>query len=179
MASSERTEQRRIGLFMFAIMWVVILGMLTLFFQDRWRSSYNPNQAVTTRSEGGVKTVILEANRGHHYVASGAINGESVTFLLDTGATDIAVPAGIAERAGLPRGQPVTFQTANGTARGYRTELDRVELGGIVVRNVRGSINPNMSERVVLLGMTFLRELEFTQRDGQLVLRQRVNTGTR
>lgn len=164
---------------MFAIMWVVIMGVLTLVFREFWQQSYNPNQDVMTRVEGDVREVVLEANRAHHYVATGSINGESVTFLLDTGATDIAVPAGVAERAGLPEGRTVMFHTANGTARGYSTQIDRVELGGIVVRDVRGTINPNMDERVVLLGMTFLRELEFTQRGGELVLRQRVGRTSR
>ncbi|MBA1147555.1 TIGR02281 family clan AA aspartic protease [Ectothiorhodospiraceae bacterium WFHF3C12] len=164
---------------MFAIMWVVIMGVLTLAFREFWLSRYNPNQDVMTRVEGEVREVVLEANRAHHYVATGAINGEPVTFLLDTGATDIAVPAGVAGRAGLPEGQPVMFNTANGTARGYSTRIDRVELGGIVVRDVRGTINPNMDERIVLLGMSFLRELEFTQRGGELILRQQAGAGAR
>jgi len=158
---------------MFGAMWVVVLGLLTLFFQGLWEHQSNPNGRVSgTEAAGGARKVVLRANRAHHYVATGTINGKPATFLLDTGASDVAVPASVAERIGLPRGRREAFHTANGRAVGYSTHLDRVELGGIAVHDVRGSINPGMDGDVVLLGMSFLRQLEFTQRGDELILRQ-------
>ncbi|OZB13525.1 MAG: hypothetical protein B7X58_09350 [Marinobacter sp. 34-60-7] len=105
-------------------------------------------------------------------VASGRINGEAVVFLLDTGATDVAIPAELAEKLGLARGAPILLQTANGQTTGYRTVLDSLSLGDIVLRDVRAIVAPGFDGEQILLGMSALKQLEFTQRAGTLVLRQ-------
>ena len=92
--------------------------------------------------------------------------------MLDTGATDISIPAGLAQELGLQRGATIYFQTANGPAAGYSTVLDSVAIGHIRLRDVRASINPNVQDLDILLGMTFLKHLEFTQRGNSLTLRQ-------
>jgi aspartyl protease family protein len=66
----------------------------------------------------------------------------------------------------------VEVVTANGTIPVYLTTLDRIQIGKIVLYDVRASINPYMDEDEILLGMSFLRHLEFSQRDDQLILRQ-------
>jgi aspartyl protease family protein len=120
----------------------------------------------------GVPQVVLKRNRSGHYVATGSINGFPVIFLLDTGATDVAVPRVVADRLGLKRGAPVVNQTANGQVTSWRTRLDEVRLGPVRRRNVRASILPNMQGSEVLLGMSFLKHLEMVQRDGRMTLRQ-------
>jgi aspartyl protease family protein len=95
-----------------------------------------------------------------------------VRFLLDTGATDVNIPAAIASRIGLSRGQAQRAMTANGTITVYRTQLDEVRLGNIALPDVRASINPHMPGDTVLLGMSFMRDLEMIQRDNTLTLRQ-------
>jgi len=107
-----------------------------------------------------------------HYLANGEINGRPVTFLLDTGATDISIPALLAKDLGLERGAARRYQTANGTITTYGTRLETVRLGGIVRRQVRAHINPGMRQGEVLLGMSFLKHLEMVQRGNQLTLRQ-------
>lgn len=165
-------ENAHITRWMFVAFWAVMLGLHTLFF-DRWNErQLNPNQQLVTRTGAGYSEVVLERNRYGHYVASGRINGHDVVFLLDTGASDVSVPLHLADRLGLERGRQVSFQTANGIVYGYTTWLDSVALGDIELRDVRGSINPNTDSDKVLLGMSFLRELEFTQRGDKLTLRQ-------
>ena len=95
-----------------------------------------------------------------------------MTFMLDTGATDISVPQQLADELGLKKGARILFQTANGKSWGYSTVLDSVAIGNIELNNVRASINPNVSDLDILLGMTFLKHLEFTQRGESLTLRQ-------
>ena len=107
-----------------------------------------------------------------HYVADGSINGVSVTFLLDTGATGVAMSARLAQRVGAPRGQPVVTRTANGNATGYLTRLRSVQLGAIEQNNVPASIAPGLATDEVLLGMSFLKNLEMIQRGDTLTLRQ-------
>jgi aspartyl protease family protein len=163
----------RVGAIMTVLAWIVVLGLLSAFFSGWLEQRDNPNQQVRTQlNSEGVREVVLEQNRAGHYVANGAINGEAVTFLLDTGATSVSVPGGLAAELGLKRGAPLRAKTANGTITTYATRLDEVQLGSIAIENIRADINPRMRGKEVLLGMSFLRKLEFTQRDRTLTIRQ-------
>jgi len=154
-------------------MWVVVLLLLTLFFQDWWERQQNPNRQLSMSvGADGVPELVLQRNRYGHYVASGAINGQPVVFMLDTGASDVSVPGDLADRLGLKPGRAMIYQTANGPVRVYGTRLDEVSLGAIRLGRVRASINPSMQGQKVLLGMSFLKHLEFTQRGDTLTLRQ-------
>lgn len=154
-------------------MWILVLALLSLFFQSWQEKQYNPNQQLTlNEGDGGVRELVLQRNRYGHYVANGFINQQPVVFLLDTGASDISVPEGLARQIGLKRGAAMQYQTANGMITVYATTLETVDLGGIVLQHVRASINPNMQDDEVLLGMSFLKHLEFTQRGESLTLRQ-------
>lgn len=148
---------------------VGLLALLTWFFSGVLDDRVNPNQQVHSQRVNGAVEVVLEADRQGHFIATGAINGREVRFLLDTGATLVSVPEQLAERIGLERQAPIRLETAAGTVQGWMTRLDEVRLGDIVQRDVRAAINPGRSD-TVLLGMSFLREMEMTQRDGELRL---------
>ena len=150
------------------------MALLTMLFSDMLSQQENPNQNVVSASgaDGSIE-VQLQRNKYGHYVALGRINGAPVDFLLDTGATAVAIPEGIARRLGLPFGMEVESATANGITRGYLTELDEVQLGDIIARDVRATILPNMNDNEVLLGMTFLSRLDFSQSGDTLILRSR------
>jgi aspartyl protease family protein len=157
---------------MVGAMWLVLLGLLTLFFSDVLEKQHNPNQHIANVQRGAQQEIVLQRNKYGHYVASGMINQQPVVFMLDTGATDISIPAHVAERLGLKRGRPVTYRTANGPAINYMTQLESVSLGGITLYNLPASINPNVRHDDVLLGMSFLKHLEFSQKGDSLTLRQ-------
>jgi aspartyl protease family protein len=146
--------------------------MLTMVFNNLLDEQRNPNTDPQTSKNGTTAEVVLKRNRYGHYVATGAINDHPVEFLLDTGASDVSVPQDLAERLGLKKGPEVRFETANGSVNGYMTNLDQVQLGDIRLHQVRASINPGMSGDSVLLGMSFLRHIEFTQRGDSMTLRQ-------
>lgn len=152
--------------------WVLVIGLLALFFNNFLERERNPNRTVLSRVDSDGNTeVVLKRNRYGHYVMTGHINGEAVEFLVDTGASDVSVPGNMAMELGLKRGGPVRYQTANGTVTGFRTHIDRLELGGLVLRNVPASINPAYEDKDILLGMSVLKQLEFTQRGDTLILR--------
>lgn len=166
---------RRLGIGMTIAMWLVLLALLTFFFQ-RWdERRNNPNMSPVSRvTDTGVRELVLKRNYAGHYVASGSIDGQAVVFMLDTGASDIAIPAELADRLALQRGPAQVYRTANGPVKVFATRLDRVAIGAITLHDVRASINPAMHNQEVLLGMSFLKHLEFSQRGDRLTLRQYV-----
>ena len=146
------------------------LALLTFLFSGLMEDRRNPNQQVqSSQIDGGVE-VVLDSDRQGHFIASGAINGRDATFLVDTGATLVSIPESMADQMGLQREAQIRLQTATGPVTGWMTRLEEVRLGDIVQRDVRAAISPGRSE-TVLLGMSFLRELELSQRDGRLRIR--------
>jgi len=122
--------------------------------------------------EGGDGVSIPRGPSGH-FVASGAINGVTVEFLIDTGATIVALPQALATEMGLVYGREMAIQTANGETSGFLTMLARIELGGLAVENVPGIILPNLAQgRRVLLGMSFLGGFELFQTGDGLTIRR-------
>ncbi|MBT4520941.1 MAG: TIGR02281 family clan AA aspartic protease [Halieaceae bacterium] len=156
-----------------ALAWVSVMVLLGFFFNDMLGKQHNPNQALTTQySQEKVREVSLKRNKNGHYITSGKLNGQPVVFMLDTGATGVAIPARIAARLKIRRGSPFKVHTANGTTTSYATRLDSVSVGEIELKDVNAGIVPGLGGSEVLLGMSFLRHIEFTQRGDTLVLRQ-------
>lgn len=159
---------RPMGTVMVVMAWVVGLGLATLVFQEWLAAENDPNRRIEATGAGAV---VLRRSRDGHYRAPGFINGAPVRFLLDTGATHVAVPGPVAREIGLPRGAPMATMTANGVITTYATRIETLRLGDITVRDVAASINPHMDSDKVLLGMSFLKHLELTQRGETLTLR--------
>lgn len=157
---------------LYAMVTVAVLMLGYLYFDKALHQQHNPNQTPTTRSEHGSKTVILQRNKFGHYVSNGTINGQQVQFFLDTGATDVSIPAHIAKKLQLKKGARHSVSTANGTISVYSTLLDSIAIGSIQLRQVRAGINPATDSDDILLGMSFLKELDFSQAGDQLTIRQ-------
>lgn len=163
---------RRLATIMIAISWLFMLGIVAVLFGHWLQGEENPNQQVqTVVTSTGAQEIVLKRNRYHHYVTSGQVNGHDVTFMLDTGATSVSIPARVAERIGLQRGAPLTVSTAAGDITVYATTLDSLSVGDLVLHNISATINPEVTDSQILLGMSALRELEFSQRNDTLTLR--------
>jgi aspartyl protease family protein len=148
--------------------WVLLLGAMLWFFLDWSEREANPNRNMVASASA---EIVLQRSRDGHYYADGEINGRAVKFLLDTGATQIALSPKLANTLGLSLGRPVTLQTAAGRATGYPARLARVRLGAIEMQDLGAVVSEGMSEDAVLLGMNFLKRLEIVQRGDQLTLR--------
>jgi aspartyl protease family protein len=108
------------------------------------------------------------------YTTVGSINGRTVDFLVDTGASAIAMNRSEARRLGISYrvdGEPVGITTASGVVRGHRVTLDRVTVGDITLRSIDGLVIEGDQPEQVLLGMTFLNRVELQQEGGAMVLR--------
>jgi aspartyl protease family protein len=110
---------------------------------------------------------VLSADTRGHFVVEGAVNGAPMRFLVDTGATSVALPGADAVRLGIDyhKGQTSYTKTANGVVRVYRVRLDSVRVSGIELTGVDGIVIEQGLD-TALLGMTFLNRVEM-KRDGQ------------
>lgn len=163
---------KKTGGWMIFIAWIAFLAFLAYSFNHLIKNQSNPNQSVTTAYIEGSKQVTLTRNKYGHYVATGKINGQPVVFLLDTGATDVAISARLAKKLGLKQGRSFRVRTANGITTAYRTTLDSVTLGEIQLNDVPASILSNAADDQVLLGMSFLKHMGLIQQGNQLTIRQ-------
>ena len=152
--------------------WILFIGLMTYYFHQYLEKQNNPNDQVNSITTDNLQQVILDRNRAGHYVATAYINDQEVVAILDTGATDVSIPANIANRLNLQRGPSFEVSTANGNITVYATTIDKIQLGGITLQGIRANINPYLREQDVLLGMSFLKHLEFSQQGQQLILKQ-------
>ncbi|RYF59779.1 MAG: TIGR02281 family clan AA aspartic protease [Comamonadaceae bacterium] len=128
----------------------------------------------TGASGGGGSRIVLTADSRGHFMTPGTINGRTVSFMLDTGATTIAMSAADAQRIGLDfsKGQPVQMRTANGIATGYRVRLNSVRLGDVEVFDVEGIVS-QQAMPFILLGNSFLNRFSMRRDAEQMVLERR------
>lgn len=152
--------------------WVLGMVLMTQFFEKVEEKRINPNKDPhITFSDKGSQQLILERNRYGHYMFNGKINGVNTVFLVDTGATTVAIPATLAQKLNLPVLGQHQALTANGATLAYQTKLDRLQLGPFILKNISASILPGMTgDQEVLLGMSALKHLAFSQRQNQLIL---------
>ena len=125
-------------------------------------------------SGGGGTRIVLPVSSGGHFMAQGAINGRAVNFMLDTGATTIAMSAADAQRIGLDfsKGQPVRMNTANGVAQGFRVRLASVRVGDVEIYDVDAIVSQQPMP-YVLLGNSFINRFSMRRDADQMVLEKR------
>jgi aspartyl protease family protein len=116
----------------------------------------------------GMGTVTLQRGPDGHFHWPGRVNGRSLDFLVDTGATRTALPGALARQLGLERGRELRSSTAGGVVQGYESRVDLQLDGGFVVRQLRVTVLPDLA--APLLGMDVLSRLRFSQHQGALRL---------
>lgn len=123
---------------------------------------------------GGGSRVVLSADSRGHFMTQGAINGRPVTFMLDTGATSIALSADDAQRIGLDysKGQRVMMNTANGVTQAYRLRLQSVRVGDVEVYDIDAVVS-SQSMPFVLLGNSFINRFSMRRDADQMILEKR------
>ncbi|HRN65901.1 MAG TPA: TIGR02281 family clan AA aspartic protease [Alicycliphilus sp.] len=130
---------------------------------------------VRVGGSGTGQRVVLKADARGHFVSSGQINGRIMQYMVDTGASTVAIGRPDAQRMGLKfeeQGQSVRMNTANGVAQGWRLRLDSVRVGDVELRGVDAIVTPQPMP-YVLLGNSFLREFEMSRNGDEMMLLKR------
>ncbi|WP_210395383.1 retropepsin-like aspartic protease family protein [Motiliproteus sediminis] len=165
------TQTRRIGTGFWVLFWLLALGFASWFFGSWEQQRAFPNQDPATSISAQQTELVLQADHKGHYQANGTINGTPVRFLVDTGATQVAIPASLARTLQLPALARGAARTANGNVAVIQTRIDRLTIGPIRLSAVPATIMPDM-QSPILLGMSALGELQLLHRDGTLTLTQ-------
>ena len=125
-------------------------------------------------SAGRGTRIVLTESGGGHFMTAGQINGRAVQFMVDTGATSIAMGVADAERAGIAykTGQPVHISTANGNTQGFRITLNSVRVGDVEVYDVAAVVTPQPMP-FLLLGNSFLSRFQMKRENNLMTLDKR------
>ena len=117
------------------------------------------------------KRAIIKGDANGMYLTKGQINGKTVEFLVDTGATLVSMSSGLAEQLKIKyeKGEKIQLMTAKGPSIAYVVELNKVKVGDIELYNITGSVSDDMTGRA-LLGMSFLGKLDMKRKGKYLVL---------
>ena len=125
-------------------------------------------------SAGGGSQIVLTAGSGGHFMTAGGINGKAVRFMVDTGATSVAMSMAEAEHIGLKYrdGQRMFVGTANGAVPAYKVRLAEVRVGDVVVYDVEAMVVPAQME-FILLGNSFLTRFQMKRENETMTLSKR------
>jgi aspartyl protease family protein len=159
---------------------VIAVAVFAARSADKFAAT-RPSTALTATPEDAApsvsaapNSVVLTADRLGHFRADGRIDGRHIEFIVDTGATTIALTARSAAQLGIhpfPRDFTSQSRTANGVVRTASVQLGMVEIGGILVRDVVAVVFPEEALSDNLLGMSFLSRLRrYEVANGRLVL---------
>jgi aspartyl protease family protein len=127
---------------------------------------------VGNAAVSGAPSATLYADSAGHYVSECQINGATLRFVLDTGATTVAMNSGDAKFANIDytRGERIRVDTANGVVTAYRVTIATLKIGSITLNQVEASVLEGGSPSMVLLGMSALNRLDMKRQDIALTL---------
>lgn len=114
------------------------------------------------------RSLTLDQGFGGHYFLASEVNGNPLTFVIDTGATVVSLPESYATKAELKCKQSVAMETANGQTAACVAIIDKLKLGPFTLRDVEAAIVPNLSQP--LLGMNVLQRFSITQDNNRMVI---------
>jgi len=170
----------------YAFIFMTAVGLSVVHQMDRSKSGDGANaMAMATKkpaspqpassSNNNYRSVTLLSDRLGHFQTNVQVDGRAIDFLVDTGASSVALRSSDAARLGIhpsARDYNVMISTANGVGKAARVRLNRVELKGITIYDVQAVVVPDTALSTNLLGMSFLSRVKWTHEHGKLVLEQ-------
>jgi aspartyl protease family protein len=143
------------------------------FMVEGKRQTLKMGQAASVAGGGGPQNnnpVSLYADQAGHFLGNLSVNGVSLKYLVDTGATTVAFNSGDAKYAKIDyeKGERIQMSTANGVVSAYLVKLNTLKIGTITLNNIEATVNEGGSPTVVLLGMSALNRLDM-KRDNSIM----------
>jgi aspartyl protease family protein len=164
--NNTESNDKRLGATFLIVGWIIAIGLVVILVNF---SLFGTKAPMISSSQVGTQ-ITISRDYDSHFRLKGSVNGIPVTFLLDTGASSVAVSAQLAKRAGLKHKAELITETANGSAVGYYTVIDKIMLANVELNNVSAVIVPNMDSDQALLGMNVLQHFEITQTKETMLL---------
>ncbi len=164
--NNTETDSRKLGAAFLIVGWLIFIMLVALITNG---TVFRTKAPSISESEAG-KQITITRDYDAHFRIKGSINGTPVTFLIDTGATSIAVSDSIARRANLKREAQLTTQTAGGSSVGYFTMVDKLMIADVEVKDISAVIIPDMGGIEALLGMNVLQQFIIQQNKDQMIL---------
>lgn len=158
-------QYARTGRAMLLIAWIIFFVGMFLFFY--YYENSESKVYLSSTSE-----LAISAGRDGHYRIKGSINEYPVEFLVDTGASLVALPEKLAEKLNISGRYPVTIETANGEVTGSLTRLDKLSFGEFKLEDVKAVIIPGAEDDTILLGMNVLSRFHIVQQDKKLIIKK-------
>jgi aspartyl protease family protein len=160
----------RLGALAIAAVWLAVAAVLYLVF-DRIEQNRQASLKPYALSSG---ELVIPRQRDGHFHVEGEVNRQPVSFLVDTGASHVSVSQVLASQAGLPTGQTITLQTANGQRPGQLVRGVPVRAGHLVLNDASVTVGlSGLKPDQALLGQAFLKHFDVEIRRDDMVLRQR------
>jgi len=165
-AASGLRSPRQTGLIPMMVFWFAVMGLLYALM-----THYLKPKAAQVTATGDL---VIERARDGHFYAPGMVNGQSVIFMVDTGASLVSISEPVAQAAAIHGGVPTIFHTANGSHPGRVVDGVTVSVGPVRVSNVKVGVGLAMGEaNQALLGQSFLSKFDIAMNLNQMVLRAR------
>lgn len=157
---------------MLIISWIIGISLIWILYHKLIFST-KPFEITTTNNLTKIK---IYPSYDNHYKIYGFLNNYKIDFLIDTGATNIAISNKLARKLGIKKLNTVSVRTASGETVGYRAIIDSIKIGPITFSNVSATIMPNMDDDYALLGMNILKHFKIEKTKDYLILTLISNT---
>jgi aspartyl protease family protein len=161
------------------LMAVMLLGTGLIAARYADHVTHGPATAAMAPSANAApansRTMVLRANDGGHFAVDARVDGRRIEFMVDTGASQIALRESDAAKLGFhptPRDYTIKISTANGVGRAALVQLGMIEVGNIIVRDLPAIVSPDKVLNVNLLGMSFLSRVRWSHERGKLIIEQ-------
>lgn len=164
--NNTESQSRQLGAAFLVVGWIAVIALITVLING---TLFSTKAASISETDAG-KQITIQRDRDSHFRIKGSINGIAVTFLIDTGATSVAIPSTVAEQAKLTKKTMMTTETAGGETIGYLTRIEKINIGGVEIQNISAVIIPELDRDQALLGMNVLQKFSITQTKDTMIL---------
>ena len=163
---TKSSSTKKIGIAMLLISWILGIVLIWILYQKIVFTS-KPFEIITTEKYTKIK---IYPDLDEHFKIDALVNNNKVIFLIDTGASYVAISDSLANKFKLKKLNTIMVNTASGETIAYKTIIDSLVIGPVTFKNVAATIMPHMHADYALLGMNVLKHFKIEQTKNHLIL---------